>query len=101
MVTSFFVLEHIGDLNFLFWEIQRILKPGGKVIIGHFLQRREFEWSVWTWDKNEKFKIRQYRYRLEEIQEAIEYNFLKFDYQEVKDNWNKWVVLWYIIICEK
>ncbi len=101
MVTSFFVLEHLNDLNFLFWEIHRILKPGGKVIIWHFLQRREFEWSVWTWDLNERFKIKQYRYRLDDIKESAEYNFFNFDYQEIKDKWNKGTMLWYLIICEK
>jgi ubiquinone/menaquinone biosynthesis C-methylase UbiE len=94
-------LEHISDITKLVWEIQRILKPGGKIIIWHFLQRREFEWSVWTWDKNERFKIKQYRYKIDEIKEACEYNFLNFNYQEIKDKWNKWAILWYLIICEK
>ena len=101
MATSFFVMEHISNLTSLFWEIYRILKSGWKIIIWHFLQRREFEWSAWTGENNQRFKIKQYRYKLEEIQEAAEYNFFNFEYQEIKDNWNKWTVLWYLIICEK
>ena len=98
LATSFFVLEHISNLDNLFAEIYRILSPWGKLLIWHFLQRREFEWSVWKWKKNQKFKIKQYRHKLEEIKENAEYNFFDFEYQEVV---NKWVLLWYIIICQK
>jgi hypothetical protein len=49
------------------------------------LQRREFEWNIGTKDKNEKFKIKQYRYKLEDIKESAEYSFFDFDYQEIID----------------
>jgi hypothetical protein len=35
---------------------------------------------------------------LDEIQECAEYNFFKFNYQEVVENW---VLIGYIIVCEK
>mgnify|MGYP002398286978 CR=1 FL=1 len=98
IAMSFFVIEHISDIQSMLWEVYRILKPGWKLLIGHFLQRREFEWSVWTWDQNKRFKIKQYRYRIDEIKEAAEYNFFNFEYQEIVE---KWVLLWYLIICEK
>ena len=101
LAMSFFVLEHIGDLNAFFEETYRTLKPGWKFIVGHFLQRREFEWNIWTKDQNERFKIKQYRYKLEDIQESAEYSFFDFDYQEIVDPWNKKTMLWYLIICEK
>ena len=101
LAMSFFVLEHISDLDSFFEETYRILKPRGKFIIWHFLQRREFEWNIGTKDKNEKFKIKQYRYRLDDIKESAEYSFFDFDYQEIVDPWNKKTMLWYLIICEK
>lgn len=98
IAMSFFVLEHISDLQSMFEEIYRILKNGWKFIIWHFLQRREFEWSIGKWDKHKKFKIKQYHYRLEEIQEAAEYSFFKFEYQEIIE---EWVLIGYLIICDK
>lgn len=95
---SFFVLEHISDLEYTLWEIYRILKPEGRLIIWHFLQRREFEWNVWKWENHKKFKIKQYHYKLKDIQEAAEYNFFKFDYQEIVEDS---IVIWYLIICDK
>ncbi|HKL44061.1 MAG TPA: class I SAM-dependent methyltransferase [Candidatus Absconditabacterales bacterium] len=98
IAMSFFVLEHISDLQSMFEETYRILKNGGKFIIGHFLQRREFEWSIGKGDKHKKFKIKQYHYRLEEIQEAAEYSFFKFEYQEIVE---EGVLIGYLIICDK
>ena len=36
------MFEHIEELEGLFHEVERILIPEGRRIIGHFLQRREF-----------------------------------------------------------
>jgi len=98
IATSFFVIEHIENLKWLFWEVYRILKEEWRWIIWYFLQRREFEWDAWHGKTHKKFKIQQYRYRLEEIQEFAEYNFFKFNYQEIKENW---VLIGYILVCEK
>ena len=98
VATSFFVLEHIKNLKWLFGEVYRILKEEWRRIIWYFLQRREFEREAGQWKEHKKFKIQQYRYRLEEIQESAEYNFFKFDYQEVVENW---VLIGYIIILDK
>ena len=98
VATSFFVIEHISDLNWLFGEVYRILKDEWRWIIGYFLQRREFEWEAWQGKEHKKFKIQQYHYRLEEIKECAEYNFFKFDHQEVIENW---VLIGYIIVLEK
>ena len=98
VATSFFVIEHISDLKWLFGEVYRILKEEWRRIIWYFLQRREFEWEAGQGKEHKKFKIQQYRYRLEEIQEAAEYNFFKFNYQDVVENW---VLIGYIIILDK
>jgi SAM-dependent methyltransferase len=39
---SFFVFEHLSDLNNLFSETERILRTWWQFIIWHFIQRREF-----------------------------------------------------------
>lgn len=98
IATSFFVLEHIENIKWLFEEIYRILKPGGRRMIGHFLQRREFEREAWKWKNHIKFKIKQHTHRLEDLKEIAEYNFFKFGYQKILE---KGELLWYLIICEK
>lgn len=98
IATSFFVLEHIKNIKWLFEEIHRILKPNGRWIIWHFLQRREFERESGKGKDHIKFKIEQYAYRLNELKEIAEYNFFKFEYQEILE---KWALLWYLIVCEK
>lgn len=98
IVMSFFVLEHIQNIELLFEEVYRILKFGGRWIIGHFLQRREFEWEHGKGKEHIKFKIQQYHYRFEELKKMAEYSFFDFQFQEVVE---KWVLIWYIIVCEK
>ena len=98
IATSFFVLEHIENIKWLFEEIYRILKPGGRRMIGHFLQRREFEREAWKWKNHIKFKIKQHTHRLEDLKEIAEYNFFFFLYQKILE---KGELLWYLIICEK
>lgn len=63
IVTCFFVLEHIQNLDNLFVHIHRILKPNGTWIIGHFIQRRSFIHQV----GKEKFKIQQYKHSLQTL----------------------------------
>jgi len=94
LVTSFFVLEHIADLENLFSETYRILRPGWRFLIWYFLQRREFIRKQWK----EKFKIRLYNHRVEELKSISLANFFRtnvFPVQEGKD------IIWYILVCEK
>ncbi|MDD3262646.1 MAG: class I SAM-dependent methyltransferase [Candidatus Absconditabacteria bacterium] len=70
VVLSFFVLEHVENLELLFQEVYKILKSGGQRIIGHFLQRREF---LRKKDK-EIFKIRLYNHRLQDIEKIAKNN---------------------------
>lgn len=98
IATSFFVLEHIENIEWLFGEVYRILKYWWKWIIGHFIQRREFEREHWKWKDRMRFKIQQYHYRLEELKKIAEYNFFEFNYQEIVENW---VLIWYLIVCKK
>lgn len=75
LALSFFVLEHIENIENLFKEIYRVLKPGGQRIIWHFLQRREF-----IWKKNkDKFKIRLFNYRIQDLEEIAKDSFFSID----------------------
>lgn len=69
LALSFFVLEHIHNIQGLCEEIYRILQPGGQRIIGHFFQRREFLWKK----EKETFKIELYNHRIQDI-EKIAHN---------------------------
>lgn len=101
LAFSFFVLEHIADLDNIFKEMERILRParpgGGpwsKRIIGHFLQRREF---IWKKDAN-SFKIRLYNHRLQDIEKIGHKNLFNVTNYPIYEKWN---LLWYIIECAK
>lgn len=98
VATSFFVLEHIENIDWLFGEVYRILSNGGKWIIGHFPQRREFEWQSGKWKNLEKFKIQQYTHKLDWLKKIAEYNFFDFKYQEIVENNT---LIGYLIICTK
>ncbi|PID34707.1 MAG: hypothetical protein CR971_01865 [candidate division SR1 bacterium] len=91
VITSFFVLEHIENIQDLFNECYRILKPGGRWIIGHFIQRREF-----LREKDaERFKIQQYNYRIEDLEKFADQAFFKFHKIDVieKGNLLGWIIL--------
>ncbi len=73
LATSFFVLEHVEDMDMLFWEVYRILKPGWIWIVGHFIQRREF---IRKKDKDQ-FKVKFYHHRVEDLEKiALKHFFL-------------------------
>lgn len=63
LALSFFVLEHIENLENFFEEVYRILKPGGDWIVWYFIQRKAF-----TFRKPFQFRIKMFNYRFEEIE---------------------------------
>jgi ubiquinone/menaquinone biosynthesis C-methylase UbiE len=68
LAVCFFTLEHIENLTNFFVETYRILRPEGKLFIGHFFQRREFEWTA----NKKNFKIRQWKRTTEQLQEKAQ-----------------------------
>jgi ubiquinone/menaquinone biosynthesis C-methylase UbiE len=73
VAVSFFTLEHLEQLHTFFTEASRILKPEGKLFIGHFFQRREFERTA----KKRTFKIRQFKRTTEELQQEAKEAFFQ------------------------
>ena len=94
LATTFFVFEHLENLENIFSEVERILIPWWRRIIGHFLQRREFLRKT----NAENFKIEFYNHRLQEIEELARIHFGNIDIFPVKE---KDDTIWHIILIEK
>jgi ubiquinone/menaquinone biosynthesis C-methylase UbiE len=73
IAVCFFTLEHLENIDNFFAEVYRILRPEGKLFIGHFFQRREFERTA----KNRNFKIRQFKRTTSEVAEKATENFFQ------------------------
>lgn len=94
LATSFFVLEHIENLDFLFQELYRILKKWWQRIIWHFLQRREF---VWKNDKD-KFKIKIFNHRIQDIEKTAQNCFFETDIFPIIENSS---TIWRVLSLKK
>lgn len=94
LITSFFVFEHINDIDTLFEELYRIMKPGWTLIIWHFLQRREFIWKIWK----KQFKIQQYNHTLKAFESAANNAFFAI---HIRNIYEKDTLVGYIISCQK
>ena len=68
VVLCFFVLLHLSDLDHFFVEANRVLTPGGRLIILHNYQRRSFTYDI----HGKKFKIQDRHHRDEDIVEIGE-----------------------------
>ena len=82
IAVSFFTLEHVEQMETFFSEAYRILRTEGKLFIGHFFQRREFEWTA----EKKRFKIRQFKRTTEELQEEAEKAFFNVEILPLYDN---------------
>ena len=94
VATSFFVLEHIEDVDSLFGEVYRILKSWWILIIGHFIQRREF---IWKKDKDQ-FRIKFFNHRIQDLEKLLKKNFFDLHVVPIREEWN---TIGHIIVCNK
>lgn len=94
VATSFFVLEHIEDVNHLFGEVYRILKSWWVLIVGHFIQRREF---VWKKDKDQ-FRIKFFNHRIQDLEKLLKKNFFDLHVVPIREEGN---TIGHIIVCNK
>ena len=83
LAFCFFTLEHIQNIENFFNETYRILSDDGQIFIGHFFQRREFEWTA----NQKKFKIQQYKRSTEDIEQVMKECFFDVDIVPMSDNW--------------
>ncbi len=94
LATSFFVLEHIEDIKWLFHEVYRILKTWWVWIIGHFIQRREF-----IWKKNkDQFKIDFFNHRIQDLEKFAYDCFFDIHLVPIHEQGN---IIGHIIVCKK
>lgn len=93
-LVSYFLLEHLQQLDTLFSEAYRVLKTNGTRFIGHFLQRREVVFK----DGKERFKIQQYRWRKEDVINIAKKYFFTVKIQEI---WERDTLLWWIFVLKK
>ena len=94
IAVSFFVIEHLSDLENFFWETYRILKLWWKLVVWYFLQNREFLWKLDWWS----FKIKMYKHRIDEIKTIAENCFFEVILKPIYEKTN---LSWYIVVCEK
>lgn len=94
LAFSFFVIEHIDNIDQLFAEMERILKPKWKRIIGHFLQRREFIRNKWA----DQFKIELINHRIQDLEKTAQKNLLKTHIIPITE---KGALLGHLLVCEK
>lgn len=81
VIICFFVIEHLEDMQHFFAQCDKVLVPGGRVIIGHFVQRREVTF------KHEKdlYKIERTNWRIEDICEAGQESFFSLHVEEIRE----------------
>ena len=94
VAVSFFTTEHLENIAGFFSEVYRILRPEGRLFIGHFFQRREFERSV----NKRNFKIKQWKRSAEELQKEAEEAFFQV---EIFPLYDKDTHTGELIICKK
>ena len=97
LLSAFFLLEHIEDIEHFFLESNRILKPKGQLLIGHFLQRRLFMWSI-NW---ERFKIQQFPHTIENLEQEAKNAWFMTWILPLRDVCDNKIITWHLLVCEK
>ncbi len=87
IVFAFFVVLHINNIQQLFEETYRVLKPWWKFIVFHHTERRPYEYNIY----GDIFKIETYYHRYEDIEELARYCFFDVNIVDVIDEWE---VVW-------
>jgi len=84
VVTAFFFIVHIKDLESVFDEIYRVLKPGGSFILTNINQRKAPKLKL---KDGKEIVINSYYHMPKKVIEALENSFFSIhDEEYVKDN---------------
>ena len=97
LLSAFFLLEHIEDVEHFFNEAYRILKANWQLIIGHFLQKRLFMWSI-NW---RRFKIEQFPHTIEDLENQAKEVWFKTGVMQLRDVCDNKLITWHLLVCEK
>ncbi len=85
IILAFFVILHLEDLNNFFSEAYRVLKPWWRMIVLHHIERRQEVFKV----GKKEFKIKNFGWRFDEIEEMAKYNFFEVESMEIPDGGGK------------
>ena len=97
LLSAFFLLEHIEDIEHFFNEAYRILKANWQLIIGHFLQKRLFMWSI-NW---RRFKIEQFPHSIEDLENQAKEAWFKTGIMQLRDVCDNKLITGHLLVCEK
>ena len=97
LLTAFFLLEHIENIEHFFDEAFRILKQNGQLFIGHFLQRRLFTRSF----NGKKFKIKQFPHTIEQLEKQAKECWFETGILPLRDVCDNKIITGHLLICEK
>lgn len=97
LLSAFFLLEHIEDIEFFFNEAYRVLKQNGQLLIGHFLQRRLFTWNINT----KRFKIKQFPHTIQELEQQAKESWFHTGVMPLRDVCDSKTITGHLLVCEK
>lgn len=97
LLSAFFLLEHIEDREHFFAEAYRILKDQGQLLIGHFLQKRLFTWSI----NGKKFKIEQYPHTIKDLEQSAQDVGFHTGVMMLRDVCDTKLITGHLLVCEK
>ena len=97
LLSAFFLLEHIENIDHFFEEANRVLKDNWQLLIGHFLQRRLFTWAI----NGERFKIQQFPHTIEDLEEAAKMQWFRTWILLLRDVCDTKTITWHLLVCEK
>ena len=97
LLSAFFLLEHIEDLDHFFAESYRVLSDRGQILIGHFLQKRLFMRNV----QAKRFKIVQYPHTIEEIEKAAQEAWFHTGIMPLYDVCDNKNMTGHLLVCDK
>lgn len=97
LLSAFFLLEHIEDLEHFFAEAWRVLADDGQLLIGHFLQKRLFMRNV----NAKRFKIVQYPHTIQDLEEVAKMAGFKTGIMPLYDVCNSKNMTGHLLVCEK
>ena len=81
IIVMLFVLLHIADIEALFGEIIRVLRPWGRCIVLHHLERRPYVHEV----DGERFKIETWNHRFEELEQIAKTYDIWYEFFDVDE----------------
>lgn len=88
MITALFAIVHLGNLEIMFDEVYRVLKPGGFFIVSNVNQRKAPKLKL---KNGEEIVIKSYYHMPKKVLKALENSFFKVDKEVFVKEGNVWI----------